>query len=58
MLLISDFIKQLEELKSTLGDVQVLMRDEYGNEDDFDCFGGKIYDPFSDSYERVVLLEM
>lgn len=57
-MLISDFIKELEELKGTLGDVQVLMRDEYGNEDDFDCFGGKTYNPFNDSYERVVLLEM
>jgi len=57
-MLISDFIKELEELKATLGDVQVLMRDEYGNEDDFDCYGGKIHNPFNDSYDRVVLLEM
>lgn len=57
-MLISDFIKELEELKGTLGDVQVLMRDEYGNEDDFDCFGGKTYNPFNDSYDRVVILEM
>lgn len=56
-MLISDFIKELEELKAVLGDIQVLMRDEYGNEDDFDCFGGKIYNPFNDSYDRVVLLE-
>lgn len=57
-MLISDFIKELEELKATLGDVQVLIRDEYGNEDDFDCFGGKVYNPFDDSYNRVVILEM
>lgn len=57
-MLISDFIKELEELKAALGDVQVLMRDEYGNEDDFDCFGGKMYNPFDDSYNRVVILEM
>lgn len=56
-MLISDFIKELEELKAALGDIQVLMRDEYGNEDDFDCFGGKIYNPFNDSYDRVILLE-
>lgn len=56
-MLISDFIKELEELKAIIGDVQVLIRDEYGNEDDFDCFGGKMYNPFNDSYDRVVLLE-
>lgn len=57
-MLISNFIKELEEFKTALGDVQVLMRDEYGNEDDFDCFSGKVYNPFDDSYDRVVLLEM
>ena len=57
-MLISEFIKELEELKTTLGDVQVLMRDEYGNEDDFDCFDAKMHNPFNDSYDRVVILEM
>lgn len=57
-MLISDFIEELEKLKAEVGDVQVLMRDEYGNEDDFDCFGGKVYNPFDDSYNRVVILEM
>lgn len=57
-MLISDFIKELEELKTKNGDVQVLMRDEYGNEDDFDCFPGSIYNPFKGEYENVVLLEM
>ena len=55
---ISDFIKELEELKSTLGDVRVLMRDEYGNEDDFDCFGSEIDNPFDSNYGKVVILEM
>lgn len=57
-MLISDFIKELEELKGTLGDVQVLMRDEYGNEDDFDCFGSEIDNPFDGNYGKVVILEM
>jgi len=56
-MLISDFIKELEELKSEVGNVQVLMRDEYGNEDDFDCFASKMYDPFHTHYENVVILE-
>lgn len=57
-MLISDFIKQLEELKTEHGDVQVLMRDEYGNEDDFDCFPSSTYNPFSGEYDNIVLLEM
>ena len=57
-MLISDFIKQLEELKADYGDVQVLMRDEYGNVDDFDCFPGSEYNPFDGKYDDIVLLEM
>lgn len=56
-MLISDFIKELEELEAEVGDVQVLMRDDYGNEDDFDCFASMIFNPF-DGYERAVILEM
>lgn len=57
-MLISDFIKELEELKTEHGDVQVLMRDEYGNEDDFDCFAGTTYNPYHGEYDDVVFLEM
>lgn len=57
-MLISDFIAQLEKFKTEYGDVQVLMRDEYGNEDDFDCFLGSTYNPFSGDYDNIVLLEM
>lgn len=57
-MLISDFIKELEKLKAEIGEVQVLMRDEYGNEDDFDCFPGSTYNPFSGDYDNIVLLEM
>lgn len=57
-MLISDFIKQLEELKGEHGDVQVLMRDEYGNEDDFDCFASTTYNPYDGEYDDVVFLEM
>lgn len=57
-MLISDFIKTLEEYQDEYGNVQVLMRDEYGNEDDFDCFPGSIYNPFKGEDENVVLLEM
>lgn len=57
-MLISDFIAQLEKFKTEYGDVQVLMRDEYGNEDDFDCFPGSTYNPFSGDYDNIVLLEM
>lgn len=57
-MLISDFIKQLEELKTEIGDVQVLMRDEYGNEDDFDCFASTIDNPFDGCDENVVIVEM
>lgn len=57
-MLISDFIKELEKLKIKYGNVQVLMRDEYGNEDDFDCFASDMYNPFNNDYENVVILEM
>lgn len=58
-MLISDFIEELEELKAEIGDVQVLMRDYYGNEDDFDCFASMISNPFNGfERERVVILEM
>jgi len=56
-MLISDFIKELEKCKAEVGDVQVLIRDEYGNEDDFDCYSGKMYNYFKDNYDDVVLLE-
>lgn len=57
-MLISEFIAELEKLKAEHGDVQVLMLDEYGNEDDFDCFPGSMYNPFDGKYDDVVLLEM
>lgn len=57
-MLISEFIKTLEEYQDEYGDVQVLMRDEYGNEDDFDCFPGSIVNLFNGRTENVVLLEM
>lgn len=57
-MLISEFIAELEKLKTEYGDVQVLMLDEYGNEDDFDCFPNTMHNPFDDSYDNVVLLEM
>lgn len=57
-MLISEFIAELEKLKTEYGDVQVLMLDEYGNEDDFDCFHGSMYNPFDDKDDDVVFLEM
>lgn len=57
-MLISEFIAELEKLKAEHGDVQVLMLDEYGNEDDFDCFPSSMYNPFDGTYDNVVLLEM
>lgn len=57
-MLISELIKQLEELKAEHGDVQVLVRDEYGNEDDFDCFAGTSYNPYDGEYDNAVFLEM
>lgn len=57
-MLISDFIKELEKFKAEYGDIQVLMRDEYGNEDDFDCFVGDMYNPFDGNYDNVVFLEI
>lgn len=57
-MLISDFIKTLEEYQDEYGNVQVLMRDEYGNEDDFDCFPADTYNPFKGDYEKVIILEM
>lgn len=54
-MLISDFIKELEEFKNEVGDVQILMLNEYGDVDDFDCFISK---PFDDCDENAVLLEM
>lgn len=57
-MLISEFITELEKLKTEHGDVQVLMRDEYGNEDDFDCFAGTTYNPYHGEYDDVVFLEM
>jgi hypothetical protein len=57
-MLISEFITELEKLKTEHGDVQVLMRDEYGNEDDFDCFPSSTYNPFSGEYDDIVILEM
>lgn len=57
-MLISDFIKELEKLKTEYGNVQVLMRDEYGNEDDFDCFPSTMYNPYDGCDENVVILEM
>lgn len=57
-MLISELIKTLEEYRDEHGEVQVLMRDEYGNEDDFDCFPGTMYNPFEGDYEKVVFLEM
>lgn len=57
-MLISDFIKELKEFKTDYGDIQVLMRDEYGNEDDFNCFSITSFNPYNDEYENVVILEM
>ena len=57
-MLISEFITELEKLKTEYGDVQVLMFDEYGNEDDFDCFHGTMYNPFDGKDDDVVFLEM
>ena len=54
---ISDFIKELEKLKNEYGEIQVLVRDEYGNEDDFDCYPSKMYDVFRTHYENIVVLE-
>lgn len=56
-MLISDFITELEKLKDEHGDIQVLIRDEYGNEDDFNCFSSSMYNPFNGDYDDVVLLE-
>lgn len=57
-MLISDFIAELEKLKNEHGDIQVLIRDEYGNENDFNCFSSSMYNPFNGDYDDVVLLEM
>lgn len=55
---ISEFIKILEEFQDDYGEVQVLMRDADGNEDDFDCFTSNIFNPFDGHENIVVLLEM
>lgn len=57
-MLISEFIKTLEEYQDEYGNIQVLMRDEYGNEDDFDCFPSRMYNFLKTDYENVVILEM
>lgn len=57
-MLISDFIKTLEEYQDEYGNVQVLMRDEYGNEDDFDCFPSNIENLSNGRTENAILLQM
>ena len=57
-MLISDFIEKLEKFKTEVGNVQVLMRDEYGNVDDFDCFTSTEYNPFDGCNENIIILGM
>lgn len=56
-MLISEFIKTLEEYQDEYGEVQVFIH-EHRNDYDFDCFPGYIDDPFDGCLKNVILLEM
>lgn len=55
---ISELIAELEKFKAEHGDINVVICDEYGNCDAFDCFIGSEFNPFSGKEDTFVILNV
>ena len=55
---ISELITELKKFKAEHGDINVVICDEYGNCDAFDCFIGSEFNPFSGKEDTFVMLNV